>query len=302
MGFVYSWSPAIGLSDPNISNPLANPDKTTTYVLTSRSLGGGCRTVDTVVVTASSVSNKMTLTGKNVFCAGYGDSAVLRVDPSDSIQWFRDNVAINGAFDEKFQVTQSGSYHAVVLSAEGCVVTTEKQTVFIDRARPGIAYPEEYAVINLPYRLDARTFGSEVLWNPAINLDDPKKVSPLFKSAAEQLYTIEIKTNTGCTTVDTQMVKIIKGAEIFVPTAFTPNADGLNDVLRPTLMGIKDLQYFRVFNRWGQLLFETKTKRAGWDGRLNGHPQASGVVVWVAQAMGVDGKVYTRRGTTVLIR
>lgn len=301
-GFVYSWAPAAGLSAPDISNPLASPDITTAYVVTSRSVGGGCRTTDTVIVTASSVSNKMNLTGKDMFCEGYGDSAVLRVDPSDGIQWYRDNVLIRGATTDRLNITQSGSYHAVVLSAEGCIINTERQTIFIDKARPGITYPLEYAVMNLPYQLEARTFGTSVLWSPGTNLDNPAKVTPQFKGVSDQLLTIEIKTNSGCITVDTQMVKVIKGAEIFVPTAFTPNNDGLNDLLRPTLMGIKDLQFFRIFNRWGQLLFETKTKRAGWDGRINGKLQAAGVVVWVAQGVGVDGKVHLKRGTTLLVR
>lgn len=299
-GFVYDWSPAAGLSDPLISNPLAAPNKTTSYVLTSRSLGGGCVTKDTVVVTASSVSNKMTLLGKDAFCAGFGDSAVLKVDPSDSIQWFRDNVLIKGAIFDKFKVTQSGSYYAVVLSAEGCVITTEKQTIFIDKARQGITYPTEYAIANLPYRLSARTFGSTITWTPAISLDKVNTVSPVFNGANEQLYAIEIKTNTGCLTIDTQLVKIIKGVDIYVPNAFSPNGDGKNEVLRPTLMGVKDLQYFRVFNRWGQLLYETKTKRAGWDGRLNGKLQNSGVFVWELQALGVDGRTYNQKGTSLL--
>lgn len=300
--FVYSWSPAVGLSDPNISNPVATPDITTKYVLTSRSLGGGCRTTDTVVVTASSISNKMDLIGKDVFCAGFGDSAVLQVDPSDSIQWFKDNLPIKGAVFDKYKVTQSGSYYAVLISAEGCVLNTQKQPIFIDKARPGITYPLEYAVINLPYRLAARSFGSSVLWAPGIYLDDATNVSPVFKGPAEQLYTIDITTSTGCVTVDTQMVKVIKGVDIYVPNAFTPNGDGMNELLRPTLMGVKELQYFRVYNRWGQLVFETKTKREGWNGRINGSPQPTQVVVWEVQALGVDAKVYTQRGTSVLVR
>jgi gliding motility-associated-like protein len=300
--FIYSWSPAIGLSDPNISNPLAAPDVTTHYVLTSRSLGGGCRTTDTAIITASSVSNKMALLGKDVFCAGFGDSAVLQVDPADNIQWFKDNLPIKGAVFDKYKVTQSGSYYAVLVSAEGCLLNTQKQPVFIDKARPGITYPVEYAVINLPYRLAARSFGSSVLWDPVVYLDNATNVSPIFKGPEDQLYTIDIKTNTGCVTVDTQLVKVIKGVDIYVPTAFTPNGDGLNELLRPTLMGVKELQYFRIYNRWGQLIFETKTKRDGWNGRINGAPQATGVVVWEVQALGVDGKTYAKRGTSVLVR
>jgi gliding motility-associated-like protein len=265
-------------------------------------LGGGCRTADTVVVTASSVSNKISLLGKDVFCAGFGDSAVLKVDPSDSIQWYRDNIPIRGAIFDTYKANQSGSYYAVIVSAEGCLVSTQKQPVFIDKARPGITYPVEYAVINLPYRLAARNFGSSVLWGPAIYLDNATNMSPVFKGNTEQLYTINIKTNTGCVTVDTQLVKVIKGVDIYVPTAFTPNGDGLNELLRPTLMGVKELQYFRIYNRWGQLLFETRTKREGWNGRLNGAPQATAAVVWELQALGVDGKIYTKRGTSVLVR
>lgn len=301
-GFVYNWSPEIGLSDPNISNPVATPNETTSYVLTSRSTGGGCLTKDTVVVTASSVSNKISLLGKEVFCTGFGDSAVLQVDPAGSIQWYKDNVAIRGAVSGKIKITQSGSYYAVIVSAEGCTINTEKKSILIDKARPGITYPVEYAITNMPYRLNARTFGSNVLWTPATYLDNAASVSPLFKGNAEQLYAIEIKTNTGCITVDTQLVKTIKGVDIYVPTAFTPNGDGLNEVLKPTLMGVKELHYFRVYNRWGQLLFETRTKWDGWDGKLNGKPQATGVVVWETRALGVDGRIYTQKGTSVLVR
>jgi gliding motility-associated-like protein len=301
-GFVYSWIPTVGLSDPTISNPIATPDKTTKYVLTSRSLGGGCRTTDTAVITASSVSSNMNLLGKDVFCAGFGDSAVLMVDPSDSIQWYKDNVQIKGAVFDRLKVTQSGSYYAIILSAEGCVINTQKQSILIDKAKPGIAYPVEYAIANYPYRLAARTFGSSVLWTPATNLDNPANVLPVFKGASEQTYSIEIKTNTGCVTIDTQQVKLIKGVDIFVPNAFSPNGDGLNEVLRPTLMGVKELEFFRIYNRWGQMMFETKTKRDGWDGKVNGKPQATGVVVWEAQALGVDGKVYAQKGTSVLLR
>jgi gliding motility-associated-like protein len=301
-GFVYNWSPAAGLSDATISNPLATPDRTTSYIVTSRSLGGGCRTTDTAVITASSVSNKMNLLGKDVFCAGFGDSAVLMVDPSDSIQWYRDNIPIRGAVFDRLNVTQSGSYYAIILSTEGCVINTQKQLIVIDKAKPGITYPVEYAVANYPYRLSARTFGSSISWSPGVSLDNPSTVSPVFKGTSEQTYSIQIKTNSGCVTIDTQQVKIIKGVDIFVPTAFSPNGDGRNEVLRPTLMGVKELEFFRVFNRWGQLMFETKTKRDGWDGKVNGQLQATGVVVWEAQAVGVDGKTYTQKGTSVLLR
>jgi gliding motility-associated-like protein len=98
------------------------------------------------------------------------------------------------------------------------------------------------------------------------------------------------------------MVKTIKNADIYVPNAFTPNGDGRNDNLHPLLRGIKQLHYFRVYNRWGQLLFESKEDGKGWDGRLNGTLQDSQVVVWLVEGLGIDNQIYMRKGTTVLVR
>ena len=300
-GLLYSWAPTAGLSDPTISNPLAAPDVNTNYILTVRNFGGGCRTSDTVLIKSSDLSDTIQLLGKATFCVGYGDSAVLRVNPTDNIQWYKDGNAID-ANQFLYRVQVSGSYYAVLSNNDGCTQTTETKSVFIDKPKPGMMYPVEYAVINSPFRLNARPLGTSFFWNPSADLNDANIVSPVFKGTEDQFYTIKITTATGCETVDTQMVKIIKGVEMYVPTAFTPNSDGLNDVLRPTLMGISQFHYFRIFNRWGQLVFQTSAKYAGWDGRLNGTLQATGTFVWVAEGIGVDGKLYIRRGTSVLIR
>lgn len=301
-GFVYSWLPATGLDNATISNPFAIPSATTSYELIMRSRGGGCLTRDTVLVTASIIDGDIRLVGKSTFCLDNNDSAVLYVTPSSITQWYRDGVSIPGATQTRYRANQSGSYHAVIKNVDGCQLTTSGQTVLIDKARPGVTYPEEYAVSNLPLPLQARDFGANYLWSPGISLNSGDVMNPVFTGRTEQRYLIRIATATECITIDTQVVKIIPAVEIYVPTAFTPNGDGKNDILSPTLMGLRDLYYFRVFNRWGELLYETKTKRAGWDGKLRGLPQASGVFVWVVAGMGVDGKTHTRRGTSALIR
>ncbi|RYF85452.1 MAG: gliding motility-associated C-terminal domain-containing protein [Chitinophagaceae bacterium] len=302
-GLVYSWSPVTGLSNPAAANPFANPAVTTTYCLSVRNNGGGCLRTDTVVVSSASIDNSLDVLGKTVFCLGTKDSAVFLVKPADSIQWYKDGLRIPGANQPRYQVSQSGTYQAELFSYVGCHLATEKQTVFIDKPRPGIQYPIEYAVSGVPYPLQARDFGASVLWNPATYLNSATNVRPLFQSTAkEQSYNIRIETETGCVTIDTLLVKTVPAADIMVPTAFTPNSDGRNDRLYPVLMGIKELRYFRVFNRWGQLLFETKNTYNGWDGRINGNQQATGVVVWVAEGVGSDNRVYQRRGTCVLIR
>jgi gliding motility-associated-like protein len=301
-GLVYSWTPTAGLNDPGKSNPIASPDVTTAYVVATRHDGGGCLNTDTVVVKASIIDDSVRLIGKAVYCIGSGDSTIFVVNPTDNIQWFKDDIAINGANEPEYRVTKSGSYYAILSNNDGCSITTEKQDVIIDKARPGITYPVEYAVIDLSTPLQARNFGATALWSPPNFLDNAASYTPLFRGPTEQLYTVDITTTTGCVTVDTQMVKIVPHADIYVPSAFTPNDDERNDMLRPTLMGIKELHYFRIFNRWGQLMYETKTNYDGWDGRYKGAALPTQVVVWIVEGVGVDGRVYTKKGTSTLIR
>ncbi|HSC38791.1 MAG TPA: T9SS type B sorting domain-containing protein, partial [Chitinophagaceae bacterium] len=264
--------------------------------------GGGCVNTDTVLVKASIVDTSLRLNGKSAYCFDSGDSAVLKVPPAASIQWYRDNIAVIGANQPSYRVTQTGTYYALITSAEGCSLATSKQDVLIDHPRPGITYPIAYAVINLPITLEARNFGKTVLWQPAANLDNPTSLKPVFKGPEDQLYQIDITTTTGCLTVDTQLVKAIKSVEIYVPNAFTPNNDGHNDYLHPLLVGVKEIRYFRVFNRLGQLMFEMRNDGRGWDGVYKGQGQSTQTVVWVVEALGVDGNIYHKKGTSILLR
>jgi gliding motility-associated-like protein len=177
-----------------------------------------------------------------------------------------------------------------------------KKNVAIDEPRPGVVYPVQYAVINYPLTLQARQFGETALWNPGTNLNTQESYTPVFNGTTEQLYTITITTASGCVTADTQTVKTVKEAMIYVPTAFTPNNDGLNDRLRPVLMGIKDIRYFRVFNRWGQLLYQSKTELPGWDGTISNSPQPAQVYVRMIEGISVDNRTITLKGTSTLIR
>src|SRR5207253_1197287 len=103
------------------------------------------------------------------------------------------------------------------------------------------------------------------------------------------IYKVTVTSQEGCSSSDDVKVKIYKTApDIFVPTAFTPNSDGLNDVLKPILVGISKLEYFRVYNRWGQQVYSTTTPGHGWDGRIAGISQPTGTFIYFTQ--GVDYK------------
>jgi gliding motility-associated-like protein len=124
----------------------------------------------------------------------------------------------------------------------------------------------------------------------------------LYTGTTDLQYTIAIKTSAGCVTVDTVLVKPLKEVKIYVPTAFSPNKDGLNDYLKPVPAGIKELKYFRIYNRWGQLVFDLRTNEIGWDGNIKGVAQGTGVYVWMAEGVGVDNNIYRGKGTVLLLR
>lgn len=470
-GLLYSWAPATGLNNPYIANPHAKPDVTTTYVLTVMHDGGGCVDTDTVIVYAGFIDTSLQVLGKAIHCIRSGDSAVLLVKPADSIQWYKDNVAIIGEVSTRYKATSTGVYYAKLFDHLGCILFTRSvsvnissvpvadagvnmlnqclvgnqfvftngstnavgamqyswimgngttystrditysypkageynvkmivrsnavcmdsvdftvkvyqnaiadfiadsicvnlpmqvvnntvdtlgspinytwsfgngqssnlrnpppqvytipgvypvslsvntvqcpsplntmvKNVVVDKPRPPVNYPIQYAVIDYPFKLEARAFGTSVLWSPGTWLDTRTSYTPIFKGPTDQLYTITITTNSGCVTVDTQLVKTVPKAEIYVPSAFTPNNDGLNDVLKPVAYAVKEIRYFKIFNRWGQLVYEKKDILSGWDGRLAGSEQGSQVFVWIIEAIGVDNSIITKKGTVTLIR
>jgi gliding motility-associated-like protein len=141
---------------------------------------------------------------------------------------------------------------------------------------------------------------------PATGLNDPDIANPiaLLSSAVDSVrYLVKATDTKGCYGTDDIVVYVYKTApEIFVPSAFTPNGDGKNDVIRPVTVGITQLEYFRIYNRWGQLLYSTGEVGQGWDGTLNGTRQPSGTYVYMARGTDYRGNAVSRKGTVVLIR
>lgn len=93
-------------------------------------------------------------------------------------------------------------------------------------------------------------------------------------------------------------VKVIDQTEVYIPTAFTPNGDGQNDIFRPRYIGIASLEYFKIFDRWGRLVFSSNILGAGWDG------QSAGIGSYVYMICGKDllGKTFFKQGSVVLMR
>ena len=79
-----------------------------------------------------------------------------------------------------------------------------------------------------------------------------------------------------------------------MPTGFTPNNDGKNDMFTPIPVGIKSYNYFRIFNRWGQMIFSTTRQNKGWDGMTGGKELPAGVYVWMIEGVTKIGRVITK--------
>jgi gliding motility-associated-like protein len=121
----------------------------------------------------------------------------------------------------------------------------------------------------------------------------------------EKVYTIRlaISNGSGCSDTASAFITVVGNCNIAVPSAFTPNNDGRNDFLYPTNAFNANNLIFRVYNRFGQVIFETKDWQRKWDGNVNGQPQNTGTYVWtLSYTLRATGRQYFFKGTTMLIR
>jgi gliding motility-associated-like protein len=207
-------------------------------------------------------------------------------------------------------VGASGNYFIKGTATNGCSESrVVRVTVSILRAAPSIRYPTVFTTANTNLQLNARTFGSGTAytWNPHVGLNNYGVRSPIFNYNNQVEYIISITApGNGCPVVDTILVRLVDNSSIIsslhVPKAWSPNGDGHNDKLFPLTINVVELRYFRVFNRWGQLMFETNIIGQGWDGMYKGQPQVMDVYTWTVDAKGVDGKIYKLAGNSVLMR
>ena len=160
-------------------------------------------------------------------------------------------------------------------------------------------------VVNQPLHLKA-TGAQFYQWTPDIAMTNPESSEPVVVlDGSENAVTYQVKGSTadGCVGYDTLTVYVYKTIpEVFVPTAFTPNKDGLNDKLIPILAGIKKLERFSIYNRWGQMLYSTSAIGQGWDGTEGGNEQPPGSYVYVVIATDYLDKPIIKKGTVVIIR
>jgi len=201
--------------------------------------------------------------------------------------------------DQTYQVVLA------VSTTKGCMA---KDTQYIDiwRSPQGLQTHDTVLTAGQPYQLIAGAgdagAGNTFKWWPVTALDNPYIANPVTTAGENITYTVQIKNGFGCSLTDTIRLTYYKGPDIYLPNAFTPNGDGLNDILRPFAVGMKKLEYFRVFNRLGNIVFKTETFMAGWDGMVNGSLAPAGTYIYEVNGIDSNNKRVVKKGTIVLIR
>jgi gliding motility-associated-like protein len=301
----FRWTPPLGVSDTTSAQPKVDPADTTKYYLTARV--GYCERNDSITI---NVLRKPNVTAGTDTSICYNTQGILNgsaTNLSGTVTYLwtpaADVTNPNSAITlVRPRVSGPNIYRLQVTDSYGCNFKVYDQVVvFVYAPVPAFAGNDTVASIGVPHQL----FGSggvNYTWWPSNVLDNPLSQTPMATLQNDTRFNLVVKDALGCTGTSTVMVKVYKGTTYYIPNAFTPNGDGLNDEFKAVAPGIQQTNYFRVFDRWGHLMFETKDVRKGWDGRYAGVGQPTAVYVWVIKGVDVSGKVVEFRGTVTLIR
>ncbi|MBS1628507.1 MAG: gliding motility-associated C-terminal domain-containing protein [Bacteroidetes bacterium] len=171
------------------------------------------------------------------------------------------------------------------------------------RPLPQVVVPTADTLITIGQSVPLYVMGAlHYTWAPSGSLSDPNSPAPLATPTATTTYVATGYDQYNCSSTDTVKVSVNYHTNLLVPSAFTPNGDGLNDVFRVANANVQRLLEFRVFNRWGQEIFSTTDIRRGWDGTWQGEPQPTGVYQYLIRVGYADQTIETYKGDVTLIR
>ncbi len=198
-----------------------------------------------------------------------------------------------------------GIFHVVLISKniKGCVDTARKD-LDVERFIPYTGVRNDTIIVKDESIRWQATGGTQYTWTPGTYLNNPNISNPIgfYPNLGDITYIVHVRSDIGCEGNDTIKVTVVNQATLFVPSGFTPNGDGLNDVLRPIGIGYRNINYFRVYNRWGQQVFYTTYFGQGWDGSFAGKAQDAGTYFWQLSTTDRFGNEQKVKGDATLIR
>ena len=295
-GTTYQWSPNYNINNTSIDDPLVQPDVTTVYSVTVTS-SNGCVNTDsvTVMITDTVISESGVDT---TVCEGspvqlYANNAVYYAwNPNDGL---------NNAFVSSPIATPEVTTTYYVKSYIGSCFDEDTVTITVLPVPDADAGPDVTINQGEQTQLNA-TGGDNYQWLPADSLSNPNIADPLASPINSITYTVTISNSDGCKSSDTVLVTVTHLHLLYVPNAFTPNGDGLNDYFNFYAKGIKKILSVQIFNRWGQQVYSSDGNDEGWDGTFKGKTSELGVYVYEISAITYDGDLLEDKGTLTLLR
>lgn len=306
----YLWSANRNFSSPLGSGPQlsVSPLGQQLYYLQLTD-SNGCSRVDSVEVEGSRIL--VFVDPAQSVCQG--DTVNLEVielagGQDLSYDWEPDEAILQGQGTASVQVVaeQSQAFTVMISDGQGCVrvetinVSASSDQPFVEAfAEPDTIFgPEQVqllATLNPAYTYS---------WSPLPGLSNSTIYNPQARVDSTTTYRVRVTDNNGCS--NEALVTITLFSEcvppyIFVPNAFTPNGDGLNDRLLVLGNTIDEL-YFAIYDRWGELVFETDNQLIGWDGTFRGRELSPDAYGYYLEARCFNGETYTAKGNITLIR
>lgn len=299
-GIQYQWTPSSTLSTSSGPQPVATPAATTRYVVEVTDQNG-CSEKDSVLVTVRT-RPVFTVSANQIICAK--DTVQLLATGGDIYDWLpATNLSSVTIGNPRAYPEQTTNYIVRITETTCQYQETLSTTVTVNplpRVRASKSNDLDCSTISSQLSASG---GISYVWTPATGLNNPRIAQPFATPGGAMQYVVKGTDINGCS--DTASVQLafapINPSLSLMPTAFTPNRDGLNDCYGLNYWGMLQKVDFSVYNRWGQRVFHTNQPTGCWDGKFNGTDQPGGVYVYQVRAQTACGMV-DRKGTFVLIR
>jgi gliding motility-associated-like protein len=304
-GVSYVWAPPAGLSCSNCADPLASPGAPTTYTVIGTD-ANQCSDTDQVMVGIKTKTDSEVDTGGEI-CDG--QAFQLRARGAQSYQWFPSSNLSDDKAAEPIAAPNNTVIYVVVAYEGSCIPDTNSVKVVV-HPRPDVTAQGTATIIaggSTPLN-SSGTLIDRFLWTPAASLSCETCPNPTASPTRTTDYTITAFTDFGCQDSDKVTVTVLcDKSQLFIPNTFTPNGDGHNDVFYPRGVGLDLIKSFRVYNRWGEIVYERSKislneKATGWDGTFKGQQLPPDVFVYIVEAICDNGETIQWKGDITLVR
>ncbi len=306
----YTWV-GDGLSCTSCDNPILSITKTGYYYVSGYDKLG-CGNSDTLYVRVIE-PNTITVGDGDTVCIG--GSIKLKAEGADTYQWYPTNY-LDNAYSDKPVYTASAAglfqYSVIGSSEQQCFSDTGYVVVKSYPIPEMNILGEEELIQIVGSTIQLKTTNSPDItnwqWQPSVGLNNPNISNPILSAKETTPYTCIATNGGGCVVRDQIVVRVVCGnSNVFIPNTFSPNGDGMNDVFFVRGAGLFKIKSTRVFNRWGQMVYERmnaspNSNTEGWDGTYKGKSQASDVFVYMIEVQCDNGVVIPIKGNITLLR